>query len=228
MIRCNGAAEAGVPVGQGDGMVDDAVWYFDLVSPFSHIALPAVERLAARHPVRLRPVVFGALLSHWGQVGPAELAPKRLHTYRMAVFQASRAGVPLRFPPRHPFRSLDALRLLAALDARADAVRAAFDFVWGEGRDPSAELPALAARLGLPADAAAAPAAKARLRAWTEEAAAARVFGVPTLVLRGEVFWGADAMPLAEAFLADPGLFARGEMARVADLPVGVERRPAG
>ncbi len=211
---------------------DGVVWYFDVVSPFSCLALPAVERLARQCPVLLRPVVFGAVLAHWGQLGPAEIAPKRLHTYRLCQFMAERAGVPLRFPPRHPFRSLDALRLLAALNGRLDAVRATFDFVWAEGRDPGdpAERTALYARLGVEDYEAlvAQQDAKARLRAWTEAAIAAGVFGVPTLAVGGELFWGVDAMPMAEAALDDPGLLARGEMARLTDLPVGVERKRTG
>jgi 2-hydroxychromene-2-carboxylate isomerase len=207
------------------------VWYFDLISPFAFLALPAVLRLAQQRPILMRPVVFGVLLSRWGQLGPAEIGAKRLHTYRLAQFLAEQAGLSLRFPPRHPFRSLDALRLLAAVDSRPDAVRAAFDFVWVEGRDPSepAEREALCARLGVGDMEAivAATSAKERLREWTDEAVSLGVFGVPTLVVGQELFWGADAMPMAERYLADRGLFARGEMARLVDLPFGVERKPA-
>jgi 2-hydroxychromene-2-carboxylate isomerase len=189
------------------------VWYFDLVSPFAYLALPAVERLAARHPVRLRPVVFGAILSHWGGLGPAEVAPKRLHTYRLCRFLADQAGLPLRFPPAHPFRSLDALRGLSTTDEPGlPEVRAAFDHIWGQGGDP-ALLPGSAD-----------PAAKDRLRAWTAEAIGAGVFGVPSLVVDGEVFWGLDAMPMAEAYLRTPALFRQGEMTRLDTLPVGVTR----
>jgi len=45
------------------------------------------------------------------------------------------------------------------------------------------------------------------------------------LRIGAELFWGLDAMPMAEAWLEDRSLFARGEMARIANLPVGVERR---
>jgi 2-hydroxychromene-2-carboxylate isomerase len=188
-----------------------------------------VEALARRHDVALRPVVFGAILAHWGGVGPAEIAPKRLHTYRLCQFMAARAGLPMRFPPRHPFLSLGAQRLVTALGADPRSVRTAFDFVWKEGRDPGepGELDALGRRLDVEDHAALVEArgAKAALRATTEEAVAAGVFGVPTLAIRDELFWGVDAMPLAEAYLEDAGLFARGEMARLATLPVGVERR---
>ncbi len=208
-------------------MSEGITWYFDLVSPFAYLALPRVEALAARRPVALRPVVLGALLKHWGQLGPAEVAPKRLHTYRLCQFMADRAGVRLRFPPRHPFRSLEALRLLAAVDGEPGAVRAAFEFVWGEGRDASepGELAALARRLGIGGHTAREGDAKMRLRGWTDEAIGAGVFGVSSLVAGGTVFWGLDALPMAEAALEDAGLLERGEMGRLAGLPVGVERR---
>src|ERR687886_473554 len=129
----------------------DITWYFDTVSPFSWIALPAVEALAARHAVTMQPVVLGAVLAHWGTVGPAELPPKRLHTYRLSHFLAERAGLPMPFPPRHPFRSLEVQRLLTALGATPAAVRTAFEFVWREGRDASdpQEFAALCGRLSV-------------------------------------------------------------------------------
>ncbi len=211
-------------------MGDALVWYYDVVSPFAYLALPAVEALAQRRRVLLRPIVFGAVLTHWGQLGPAEIPPKRLHTYRLCQFIADRARMPFRFPPRHPFRSLDVLRLLTALDSDPAAVRAAFGFIWTEGRDPGdpAERDALCRRLGVDdyETLVAEKDAKTRLRGWTEEAIAAGVFGVPTLAVGGELFWGLDALPMAEATLDDPGLLARGEMARFAGLPTGVERKP--
>ncbi len=101
-----------------------------------------------------------------------------------------------------------------------------FDFVWREGRDPSdpAEFDALCGRFP-DRDLHGLLDAKAALREATDAAVAAGVFGVPTLKIGAELFWGFDAMPMAEAYLEDRSLFARGEMARLAGLPVGVERR---
>ena len=212
-----------------DAATDDAViWYFDVVSPFAYLAFPAVLTIARRRPVLFRPIVFAAVLAHWGQLGPAEIPPKRIHTYRLCQFLADRAGMPLRFPPRHPFRSLEALRLIAALDGDSDAIQAAFDFIWAEGRDPGEpnERDALCARLGVANyDALIAKRdAKARLHAWTDTAIAAEVFGVPTLAVGDTLFWGMDAMPMAAAVLDDPGLLTHGEMARISGLPSGVQR----
>ena len=49
----------------------------------------------------------------------------------------------------------------------------------------------------------------------TEEAAQRGVFGVPSFVIDGEVFWGADAIDFAKAFLVDPAVMRNDEMRRV-------------
>ena len=205
------------------------VWYYDVISPFAYLALAGIEALARRQSLRTQPIVFGAVLAHWGQLGPAEIPPKRLHTYRQCQFLADQTGIAFCFPPRHPFRSLDMLRLLTALDSRPDVVRAVFDAVWAEGRDLGErdERDALCRQLGIDDYEAliARTDAKIRLRDGTEAAIGAGVFGVPTLAIDEELFWGLDAMPMAEAYLADPQLLAHGEMVRIQTLPTGVERR---
>ncbi|MBV9566960.1 MAG: 2-hydroxychromene-2-carboxylate isomerase [Hyphomicrobiales bacterium] len=210
----------------------EAVWYFDLVSPFAFLALGEIEDLSKQIPIAFKPVLFGAMLSHWGQLGPAEIPPKRLQTYRGCVFAARERGIPFRFPPTHPFNPLLLLRVLTALDGRPDAVRTVFNLIWREGRDPHApETLSLAReRLGMEDFDALIEAhgAKAKLRAETDAAIASGVFGVPTLALGHELFWGTDAMPMARAYLANPRLFEDKEMQRVDHLPIGVVRpRPA-
>jgi predicted thioredoxin/glutaredoxin len=51
------------------------------------------------------------------------------------------------------------------------------------------------------------------------------VFGVPSLVIDGEVFWGADAIDFAKAFISDPIAVRNDEMRRVDALPVAAARR---
>jgi len=158
---------------------------------------------------------------------PAEIPPKSTFTYRQVLFHARELGVPLRFPPAIPFNPLQALRLTVGLGSGIDVVRATFDFVWKEGRSPTDDWPALCERLGAAeADAlCSAPEVKAGLRANGEAAIAAGVFGVPTFVVDGELFWGVDATPMLLAYLEDPALFDEPEMRRVACLPAAVQRR---
>jgi 2-hydroxychromene-2-carboxylate isomerase len=219
---------AKLAAGAIDGDPMKAVWYFDLVSPFAYLALGDIEALASRMPVIFKPVLFGAMLTHWGQLGPAEILPKRVQTYRICVWTARERGIPFRFPPAHPFNPLMLLRVLTALEGRPDAVRTLFDLIWRDGRDPQTPQTLALARERLKIkdfDALIeAHDAKAKLRAATETAIASGVFGVPTLALDKELFWGTDAMALARAYLANPRLFEDKEMRRVDHLPTGAVR----
>ncbi|MFC5571333.1 2-hydroxychromene-2-carboxylate isomerase [Lysobacter yangpyeongensis] len=200
-------------------------WYFDFISPFSYLHWQKVKMLPeAVTPV---PIVFGAVLAACGQKGPAEIPGKREFTYRHVLWQARQEGVALRFPPAHPFNPLAALRLCVAAGASARAVDALFDWIWKEGRaaDSSEALAPVAAALGIDAAAAQGEEAKARLRANTEAAIAAGVYGVPTLAFGDQLFWGNDAHDFALAALRNPALLDDPEMQRVATLPVGVQRR---
>jgi 2-hydroxychromene-2-carboxylate isomerase len=106
-----------------------------------------------------------------------------------------------------------------------------FGFIFGEGRgigDP-AEFAALAQRLGVeqPEALIASPQARQQVIDNTSAAIADGVFGVPTVICRGELFWGDDALPLLAEFLDAPDLFDSAEMRRIDSLPMGVVRRTA-
>ncbi len=201
-------------------------WYFDFISPFAYLQWQKLRPLLDEHAIRPVPILFAAVLDALGQRGPAEIPGKRTFTYRHVLWQAREAGVPLRFPPAHPFNPLHALRLCIATNSSPEAIDAIFTRIWGEGApgDSPDVLAELAARLGTSADALAAPAVKAALRANTEQAIAAGVFGVPTLALGKSLFWGNDAHAFAVAVLRDPALLDEAEMRRLAELPVGVQR----
>lgn len=207
-----------------------ARWYFDVISPFAYLHWPQVRALREVHAVEPVPILFAAVLDALGQKGPAEIPGKREFTYRHVLWRARAAGIALRFPPAHPFNPLPALRLCIAAGATADAVTAVFDWLWAEGRagDSVEALMPLAERLGVGAEAWGSASVKARLRANTESAIAAGVFGVPTLAVAGTLFWGEDAHAFALAALDDPGLLDDAEMRRIATLPIGVRRGADG
>ena len=205
-----------------------ADWYFDFVSPFSYLQcerLPALERTIR---IRYQPVLFAALLEANGTRGPAEIAAKRRFTYQFAAWQAKRIGVPLKFPAAHPFNPLPLLRLAVAADGDPEVVRRIFRFVWRDGRigDLPIEWAELIAELDMP-DAAmriASAEVKHALRVNTDQAIARGVFGVPTLAIGDELFWGLDATEMAADYVAQGCRFNDPEMARIASLPVGAVR----
>jgi 2-hydroxychromene-2-carboxylate isomerase len=202
-------------------------WYFDYISPFSYLQLATHPELFRRDDVALKPVVFGGILAHWSHKGPAELPTKRTFSYRYVQFRARELGVPIRFPPAHPFNPLRALRLTVALGSGIDVVQTIFDFVWKEGRSLDDDWAALCDRLGVSrADALCnTPETKAQLRANGDTASAVGIFGVPTFAVDGELFWGVDATPMLLAYLRNPALFEDSEMRRVTHLPAAIQRK---
>ena len=204
-------------------------WYFDVISPFAYLQWRSRERLDGHIRLRPVPVVLGALLSHYEQKGPAEIPPKRWHTYRYCQWRAAKLGIPLRFPPAHPFNPIAALRMIVALDAGEAAVDAVFDAAFGKGLDVSDldVLTSIGAALGLQdtAEAIARPEVKQKLRENTDTAIASGIFGVPSIVLNDEVFWGEDMTEMAIEYAGDPGFFRTMEMQRLKALPAGVQRR---
>ena len=201
-------------------------WYFDFISPFAYLQW---RRLRRDHPevaLNPKPLLFAAILNHVGQLGPAEIPQKRRHTYRIVLWQARAAGIPLHFPPAHPFNPLPALRLCLAAPDRMQAIDAIFAHIWEHGRlaDSVEALADVAASLGIDDPAAIArDEVKRELLANGEEAMALGVFGVPTLRVRDELFWGTDATELALAFARDPGTL-DAEMRRVDAIPEAIQR----
>lgn len=212
-----------------DELAKDVTLYFDPISPYVYLLLTEFDRLPSHIAIRPVPILLAALLNHSGTKGPAEIPAKRIHTYRLCTWLAQARKISFHMPPRHPFNPLAALRLLCALGPTLEQARIASHFVFGEGKDPSTPegIADLGARLGIEnaAALASAPASKDLLRANTEGALAHGVWGVPTLLIDGELFWGADSLPMAFDFLRDPGLFETAEMKRIATLPIGASRK---
>ncbi|HEY0505272.1 MAG TPA: 2-hydroxychromene-2-carboxylate isomerase [Lysobacter sp.] len=204
----------------------DIIWYFDFISPFSYLHWQKIKALGDGHTVRPVPIVFAAVLSARGQKGPAEIPVKREFTYRHVLWQSRQEGVPLRFPPTHPFNPIAALRLCIAAGSTVEAVDAIFDWIWRDGRaaDSAEALAPLLAALDVAPERLVDDATKAALRANTEAALAAGVYGVPTMAFDGQLFWGNDAHDFALAVLRDPGVLADAEMQRASTLPVGITR----
>jgi 2-hydroxychromene-2-carboxylate isomerase len=183
---------------------------FDYVSPYAYLAWTQIHAVAARHgrEVEPVPVLFAGLLDAWGHKGPAEIPPKRVYVFKDCLRIAKRLGVPLVPPPTHPFNPLVALRISSLPTepgARKRLVDALFLHTWGgagDGIEGAARVAAIASGVGLDGASLVAsandPAVKARLKEATDAAIASGVFGVPTMLVDGEPFWGLDALPSLE------------------------------
>lgn len=197
-------------------------FHFDPVSPYAYLAFEALPQAleGCSYVVDYRPVLFAGLLKHWGQKGPAEIDPKRVWTFRHVAWRARELGVPIATPASHPFNPLSLLRLTLACAPAGGlpnrrVVEAVLRHVWcGDGADPNdpTRLRALGEALAPrrdPAD----PALKAELRALTETAIAARIFGVPTIEVDDQHFWGLEALPMLKAYLQGDAWFSGSDTA---------------
>jgi len=193
-----------------------AIWYFDIISPFAHLALTKLDDIRAYRPVVLKPIVFGAVLKAWGQLGPAEIAPKRDWTYRQVLWLAQRQGLELQLPATHPFNPLALLRLAVACEAHGLPNRyvceTIFRHVWRGGADAAdaTRLQALSRQLAPGRDPASA-AVKADLQAHTQHAIEHEGFGVPTLQVDDRLVRGLAAVPMPRGYRAGPPWVAPGD-----------------
>lgn len=204
-------------------------WYFDFISPFAYLQWRRLRRDFSVFRIQPKPLLFAGLLNHWGQLGPAEISGKRIHTYRLVLWQARSVGIPLRFPPAHPFNPLPALRLALAANDIHQAVDLIFKHIWEKGlaADTTEALQPVADALGIHDLAAslADPEVKNRLAQNGEQAIALKIFGVPTLVINDQLFWGNDATEMAMQYLANPAMIdADAEMQRINHLPEAIQR----
>lgn len=206
-------------------------FWFDFISPYAYLAfekLPdALKGLG--YEVEYRPVLFAGFLKHHGQLGPAEIAPKRDWTYRQALWLAHAHGIPMQMPAAHPFNPLAALRLALACGKEGRVNRyvaeTVFRHVWRGGADAAdaQRLAQLRAELQPQRDPDSAD-VKAELKANTEAAIARGLFGVPTMEVDGRLFWGFDGLPMLREYLEGNAWFASGAWEAAAVVPTGKTR----
>jgi 2-hydroxychromene-2-carboxylate isomerase len=198
-------------------VVEPIPFYFDFISPYAYLGWVQVHALATRHGREIRPipVLFAGLLDAHGNVGPAEVPAKRTYIFKDALRSALTLGVAFKPPPSHPFNPLLALRV-ASLPLEAAEQRRVIDVLfsatWGAGIGVTSPetVSACLSEAGFDGDdlvsRAGAAEVKALVRSNTDAAIATGVFGVPTLLVEGELFWGVDSFAHAARRLsgADP------------------------
>ncbi len=190
--------------------------YWDFSSPFAYLGISQIEAIAERTGAKVvwHPILLGGLFRSIGTPEvPMATFSEAKQRYTLADLHrwAAYWRVPFRFPSRFPLHSLKALRVYFALpeEHRARYRDAAFRACWADDEDISDES-VIAECVGEETVARDALAransddVKAALRASTEQAAARGVFGVPTFIVDGELYWGQDRLELVEDALRAP------------------------
>ena len=207
-------------------------FYLDFISPYAYLAFEQLPEAlkGISYTVDYKAVLFAGMLKHHGQLGPAEIAPKRDWTYRQVMWLADRLSVSMRMPASHPFNPLPLLRLALACGAKAGdtnryVCELIFKHVWTSGADmaDAAQFEALQGQLK-PTHDLKSDDIKASLKASTDAAISQGVFGVPAFEVDGKVFWGLDALPMLRDYLLDASWFEAGGWDSARQVAVGATR----
>lgn len=191
--------------------------YFSPQSGFAYLGHDRLSRIAAEHGASIlwRPVDIAKVFAESGTTSPAKQSPVRLAYRRADMARCAEAlGLPLNAkPPFWPVNTIPAcLMIIAAERSGADAatyIGAVFRAIWTRDMDIAATetLTRIADELGLDGAALArlaeTPDIAGILEGYTAEAVAAGVFGSPTYVIDGELFWGQDRLDFAAARLKE-------------------------
>jgi 2-hydroxychromene-2-carboxylate isomerase len=189
-----------------------ATFYFDLGSPFAYLAAERLDEILSQQ-IAWQPVSLGALFkrtgrSSWALAGPGSRqagmgeVERRAQSYGLA---------PVRWPDPWPTNYLYAMRVATyafKLGAGRPFTIAAFRQAFAHGHDlaTAEHVQQAAERAGLDPRAADEatrdPAIKLALRTATDAAHDLGVFGVPTIAIDNELFWGDDRLQDAAAALA--------------------------
>jgi 2-hydroxychromene-2-carboxylate isomerase len=177
-------------------------FYFDFLSPFSYFAWLRLQSQSDLS-IHFKPVALGPLLNHWSIKGPGEVQPKREFLLKQCLRYAAKNKIEFTTPKTHPFNSLYALRLAlksTAGDLQGEVIKTLWLAGWKTRIDMGEpeELKRALSEAGLPADElfekSFSKEARAELKANIQEAISFGVFGVPSMVIENEVFWGNDAV----------------------------------
>jgi 2-hydroxychromene-2-carboxylate isomerase len=191
-------------------------YYFTPQSPWTYLGHARFAALAKSTgaTVRVRPIDFGAVFPVSGGLPLGKRAPQR-QAYRLVELArfSRHLKIPLNPKPKFfPVVGDDAAKLIIAVDLHdgTDAAMklcgAVFTAVWVQERniaDPKV-LDALIGECGLPAkriEQSLSQMVQERYEDYTQQAIDAQVFGAPSYVIDGEIFWGQDRLEFVERAL---------------------------
>ena len=195
--------------------MDKAVdFYFDVGSPAAYLAwtqLPAIAQATGAR-IDYKPMLLGGVFQATGNHSPTTVPAKG--DYMMADLgrYARRYGIPFRTNPCFPINTLTLMRAATAVQMREPArfsgfVDAVYQAIWADAKnmnDPQLVGEVLRAAGFDPAAMvaqAAEPEVKDRLKAVTQDAVARGVFGAPSFIVDGILYWGQDRLDFVKEAL---------------------------
>ncbi|MEM8769377.1 MAG: 2-hydroxychromene-2-carboxylate isomerase [Pseudomonadota bacterium] len=189
-------------------------FYWDIGSTNSYFAYHLLKPIAAKHDaeIRYQPFNLGYVFRHHNYALMEEPRAKLTNRRRDLQRWAAHHKLPFRMPEVFPIKTSRVLRGALAMrehgleEAYLDACFAAY---WEAGDHTIAEyarLREIAESLGVNGEAfetaCESDALRNSLAAVTDQAMEGGIFGAPTMVIDGEIYWGKDRFEFIDAHLA--------------------------
>jgi 2-hydroxychromene-2-carboxylate isomerase len=193
----------------------DVEFWFEFGSTYSYLSVSSIEDAAdaAGVSVRWEPFLLGPIFAEQGwDDSPFNLCPaKGRYMWRDMERLCANHGIPFARPSRFPRSGLLAARVACLAGVASEPwlpsfVRAVFRANFAEDREigDAAQVGSILDSIGLPGERiverAQAPENKLRLREQTRRAVGLGIFGAPSFVVDGELFWGNDRLENALAW----------------------------
>lgn len=185
-------------------------FWFEFASTYSYPAANHIEAVASRYGVTIiwRPFLLGPIFRKQGwNNSPFNLYPEKGHyMWRDLERICAELRIPFRKPSLFPRNGLLAARVACVLEGDGklpEFIRRVYAANFAEDRDisePDVVADCLAGLVSDPRSVlaqAADESIKLRLRQNTEHAISLGIFGAPTFVVDGELFWGNDRLEAA-------------------------------
>ena len=211
-------------------------FYFDFISPYAYFAWRKLPALAEKYnrEIEAHPVVFGKLLDKWGQLGPAEIPPKRNWLNQYCLRYAALNGFEFNPPKKHPFNPLTALRMslkeVSGIN-QLKVIDTIFEGGWCKGEDLG-DIPTLILLLkkqSIDGENLSHQVSKNQVKNLlvneTNMAIERGVFGVPSIMIEDNLFWGNDQMEHIELLLAGKDPLNREKLNKLIKRPRAIDRK---
>jgi 2-hydroxychromene-2-carboxylate isomerase len=214
VIPSRTSAPAGETGRAAEDLAGGASFYFDLGSPYAYLAAERISRLFADAELpqpEWKPVLLGGLFARFDRGSWAETEAREEGMREVERRAEAQALQPIRWPEPWPGDMLYAMRVATytkSIGRTISFALAAFRQAFAGGRDlgipDNVAIAAAACELhpNAIAKAAASQSVKRRLREETDLAGDRGVFGVPSVTVGDEVFWGDDRLEDAVAAAA--------------------------
>ena len=182
-------------------------FYFDFISPYSYLAHKQIETITKKKKINFnyKPVLVGGLHNLLGITAPAFIKPKLKHMINDCSLIAKKNNFNFIWNSRFPLSSLDIMRgyLFVNSDIKNLFMNLTFDAYWKDNLDISNEkiLSSLLKKSNINRDAfyrgIKSSKIKEELKRVTHVAYKKEIFGTPTFVVNGKIFWGQDRLEFA-------------------------------